>query len=135
MPTMAFERTPECSVAVFGSSALSDEDWDRYVASIQANLGTSAPRALVIAGSTAPSTSQRARLEKVMGPVKAQAKVAIVTSSTFVRGVVNAFALITPGYRAFAPAQLDEAMAYLDVRATRFADLRALLDRLRAQIA
>lgn len=135
MSTLVHEAMPDGIAAVFGPGAIADADWARYVAAIEAQVVARRPaRALVLSYGSAPTTAQRALLEKAAAPVKRDLKVAVVTSSTFVRGVVNAFTLFSPGYRAFSPERLDDALAFLEFVPSRRAEVRAVLARLDAEV-
>lgn len=135
MPTLVFEQTPACIIAIFGGQAITDREWDAYLAAIEESTRrAAAARALVITGNVAPSPAQRRRLDAAIHSVREQLKVAIVTNSTFVRGVVSAFAIFVRGYRAFDEDALDEALAYLDVRGHHADEVRAAVIRLRARI-
>jgi hypothetical protein len=135
MPSIAFEQTPHCLVAVMGRDNPPDAEWDAYVAAIDAGLGSGRPpRALVVSDGGAPSPAQRKRLDAATAQAGRQLKAAILTGSTFVRGVVNAFALIQPGYRAFAPAALADAVDYLGIRAAHLEELRSTIARLRVHV-
>jgi hypothetical protein len=137
MRTLAFEQTPLAMITVLGRSTIDDAEWDAYTEAITAGVAIGTPpNALVWTDGGAPSPSQRARLEKAtaMATSAGRLKVAILTDSTFARGVTNAMSLINRGYRAFSPTQLDDALAYLDVRPGRTDEVRTVLERLRAQL-
>ncbi|MFT3775497.1 MAG: hypothetical protein QM820_59880 [Minicystis sp.] len=135
MPSLVFEQTPLCIVMLMGRNNPSDAEWDTYLSAIAAGIAAGMPaRALVISNGGAPTPAQRARLEKATTPISGQLKAAIVTGSTFVRGVLNAMALVNRGYRAFPPDKLDEAFAYLDIRPANAGELRAAVAQLRANL-
>lgn len=122
-------------VAVLGPTAVSDAEWNDFVSTLAAGVAAHLPsRALVVTLGAAPSPAQRVRLEAALGPVKAKVKAAIISDGTFTRGVVNALALFTPGYHAFSPDRLDEAIAYLDVRFDDAEEIRATVARLLARM-
>jgi Ni,Fe-hydrogenase III small subunit len=134
MATMVFERSALGLVMVVGNDAPSDGEWDAYVADIaQAVSEKLPPRSLVYTAGGAPTPAQRMRLEKVTQAAPG-AKVAILVGSTFARGVVNAFALFDPGYRAFAPKDVHAAMDYLGASPTQARDADVTLMRLRMQL-
>lgn len=136
MPSVVSEATPSCVVAIFGPTTMYDAEWEAFVAVIRDAIAAGIPaRCLVISDGAAPGTKQRAKLEATLTPVRSRLKVAILTDSTFVRGVVNAFALVTPGgYRAFAPDRFDEAMTFLEMRPAQAEEIRAAVMRLRGRL-
>src|SRR5690348_6643959 len=93
----------------------SDEEWSGSMDFIRGHLPKmKAPYALVISDS-APTPSQRSIMEKVLQPYVKSIRVAVVTSSTFTRGVVKALRLFVPTYEAFDPKEIRAAFDYLDV--------------------
>ena len=60
--------------------------------------------------------------------------IAVVTGSTFARGVLNGWALVRPGYRAFAPDKLDDAMRFLDITPSTMRDVEAMSWQLQAEL-
>ena len=110
-------------------------EWDGYVDFLEA-MGTPGPssRTLAITAGGAPTNPQRARLEKRIGDKRKGSKLAVVTGSTFARGVLNGWALVHPGYRAFAPEKLDEAMRFLDISPASMRDVEAMSWQLQAEL-
>jgi hypothetical protein len=92
-------------------------------------------RILVVTEGGTPSPKQRQALDVVSKPVMNKSKIAVVTRSTFARGVVNAFALLYPVYRAFDPRDIDGALRYLDLSPAQMDDAKRRIDELRAELA
>ena len=135
MATVVFEQSPHAILALISDGVVADGDWDAFLAAIRSAIAAGMPeRSLVISEGGAPSPSQRKRLDDAVAPLGRRLKVAIVTRSTFVRGVVNAFALAKPGYRAFAPERMDDAITYLDVRPSGAVEINAAVMRLRVRL-
>ena len=133
MPNIVYGRVGDLAIMIAGPKPPLDMEWDRYVDFLEA-MGTPGPssRTLAITAGGAPTNPQRARLEKRIGARRKGSKLAVVTSSTFARGVLNGWALVRPGYRAFAPEKLDEALRFLDVSPQSAREVEALVRELRA---
>jgi hypothetical protein len=135
MANIAYGRVEGVAVMVAGKLNPSDVEWDRYIDFLEA-MRTPGPsaRTLAVTEGGAPSSAQRVRLERRIGEHRRGSKLAVVTGSTFARGVLNAWALVRPGYRAFAPADLDEALRFLDIPMAIEPGVRALVRQLRAAL-
>jgi hypothetical protein len=59
---------------------------------------------------------------------------AIVTPSTFVRGIVAAMHLVNPIFQAFSPDDMKGAYAYLGIPPAYFRDVEAMIASLKAQL-
>jgi hypothetical protein len=107
-----------------------DADWDGWLQALGRYLPrTPAPRLLVVSKGGAPSPKQRRAADAVSAPHYRTMKVAIVSGSTFVRGVVAAFRVLLPFYRAYAPHEIGIALDYLDLPPDR---ARQVVSRLEA---
>lgn len=100
-----------CVVAVFGKTAPSRADWTEYLELLQREVLTSPrQRGLIVSHGGTPESHQRRELERVAGPTAAQRRLAVVTSSTFVRGVLKAMSIFDPSYRGFGLSELALAL-------------------------
>jgi hypothetical protein len=116
MPGLAYDRCGELLVVVMGREAVPDAEWDGYLDFIARTLPAGRPaRALVFTDGAAPTPAQRTRLDQQIHSLFPDPRVALITGSTFARGVLNAIAFFSRGYRAFAPDQLRDAFAYLGI--------------------
>ena len=107
-----------CVVLIHGTTAPSESDWSGYLDLVRSlDPPDLKVRVLVLSDGGAPTPSQRAQLAAAIKTREGQVEIrcAIITSSTFARGVMNAFRLIRPGYRAFNPSDLGQAFDYLQV--------------------
>lgn len=135
MANILFERTAECLVVVRTPAPLSDAEWASYVAAIEQLTRDSAqPRALVVAFGGSPSPTQRRRLNEMLTPVRGTLRVAVLTGSTYVRGVASAITSDIPGYRTFDLDALEEATDYLGLRPSGSAKVKVILERLRREV-
>jgi hypothetical protein len=93
-----------------------DEEWGRYIEFLRRTLEAAATLfpGLVVSDS-GPTPKQRKLLEGV-SERHASMRVAVITDSTFARGVTNALSMVRPTYRAFSSKDTDAALAYLKLR-------------------
>jgi hypothetical protein len=135
MPNIAYGRVGGIAVMVGGRENPSDEEWDRYIDFLE-GMKTPGPlaRTLAVSAGGAPTSKQRARLEQRIGEERKGSKLAVVTGSTFARGVLNSWAVVHPGYRAFAPEKIADAMRFLDVPAAVESEVEAMVAKLQADL-
>lgn len=139
MKTMAFGKVDKLVVVVHSRKPPADDEWEDY---IQFNLRTYTPgdtlKYLVVTDGGAPTAAQRMILnEKLSEYVRGNTNLlrsAIVTSSTFVRGVVTALSWFNSGICAFSPQNLEDAMNYLEIPAQYHAEIRILIKKLRTNL-
>ena len=138
MKNMAFQKVGDYFVLVHNAIAPTDEEWDEWLqhytyASI-----------LVVTDGGAPTASQRKRMKLRIDelrasptyvPNKNEPKVATVTSSSFVRGVLTALGwFYHDSYAAFPPDHIAHALAYLDVPPRYHLSLKTAVQTLRVQL-
>jgi hypothetical protein len=129
--TLAHAEAEGCIILVHSADPPSDTEWNRWLEALSRYLlRTSRARMLVMSQGGAPNPSQRRASDAVTAPHHRDMKVAVVTQSTFVRGVVAAFRVLLPFYRAYAPRELEAALAYLDVPSDRVRQVESRLETL-----
>jgi hypothetical protein len=135
MPNIAYGRVGGVAVMVSGRNNPLDMEWERYIDFLE-KMETPGPvaRTLAITAGGSPTNPQRARLEKRIGEHRRGSRLAVVTGSTFARGVLNAWAIVHPGYRAFAPERILEAIAFLDVPPSDVPQIEKLVASLQAEL-
>lgn len=139
MKTMAFGKVDKFVVVVHSKEPPLDDEWNEY---IQFNIRTFTPgdmmKFLAVTDGGAPTTTQRMILnEKLSEYVRGNKHLlrsAIVTSSTFVRGVVTALSWFNSGICAFSPTNLEDAMNYLEIPPQYHAEIRLLIKKLRTNL-
>lgn len=139
MKTMAFGKVDKYVIVVHSRKPPGDDEWEEY---IQFNLRTFTPgdtlKYLVVTDGGAPTPTQRMILnEKLSEYVRGNTglfRSAIVTSSTFVRGVVTAISWFNSGIYAFSPQNLAEAMNYLEIPVEFHGEIRELVKMLRSTL-
>jgi hypothetical protein len=132
MKTMLHEIWGNVMVSVQGDVPMSDEDWDDYLATVDANL-TSLKAFLISADNHGPNAGQRAKLDKQRAVYPLPK--AVVTTSMAIRGIVTATSWLGSKIRAFSPANIDEAFAYLSVAEPDRAALLELVAILKTRLA
>lgn len=119
MKNMAFQKVGDYIVLVHNAMAPTDEEWDEWMQHYTYES------ILIITDGGAPTASQRKRLKTRVDelraspgyvPNKKEPKVATVTASSFVRGVLTALRwFYHDAYAAFPPDHINQALTYLDV--------------------
>jgi hypothetical protein len=135
-PTLAHAEAEGCIILTHTADSPGDAEWAGWLEALGRYLEhTSAPRMLIVSRGGAPSPMQRRAADAISSPYYRHMKVAIISSSTFVRGVVAAFRMVLPFYRAYAPTELGAALDYLDVPRDRARQLETRLVALTGQTA
>lgn len=136
MKNLAFGKVGSCFVLICSSKPPTDEDWDGYLRFLREHLTpTMQPRTLVWSEGGAPSANQRQRLNAITGPFSKTSKIAVMTTSPIVRGVVGALSWFNSHYRAFPPNDLELAIGFLDVTGSPALELKQLIRNLKASVA
>jgi hypothetical protein len=113
--TMLFRVIQGILVVVNADVSPSDEDYDAYVEFIAKEMPKTVSRCLVVSAGGAPNARQRERSNQMLRERGlSQAKVAVVTNSLMVRGVVTALSWFNPQMKAFSELDLQGALKYLD---------------------
>jgi hypothetical protein len=125
-----------CLVVCQGASAPSSDEWVGYAEGLTRYVATAAkPRLLVLTAGGAPTPQQRKSLDAIIEPHRARIKFAIVTDSTFARGVVKAIRLLSPFYQAFARSDVEGALRFLDVRPADDVEVKRCAEELLAELS
>lgn len=137
---MAFGNVEKFLVAAHTKLAPGEEEWEGWMEfCLRAVRPGEVMKVLIVTEGGAPSAAQRQVMNEKLSPYVIEnpnaLRNAIVTSSAFVRGVVTALSWFHPGHCAFSPANMDDAMAYLEVPVELRAELRLLVRTLQAQLA
>ncbi|MFT3766112.1 MAG: hypothetical protein QM820_11440 [Minicystis sp.] len=135
MANMAFTVLPRVTegglmIIVHPNKSPTDLEWDRYFEELVKH-DPERLRSLVFTDGGAPNTPQRKRVNDWL---RGRASIcAVVTTNTFVRGVVTAFSWFNPKINAFAPGATDSAMHYLGIPEEDYVLVRRELQLLRKQ--
>ncbi len=136
MKTIKWGEVQGCIVLVHGVAAPTDDEWTAYLDFLQVYLrpNPTHPRFLVVTAGGTPSPTQRKRMEALSGRMLYASRVAIVTGSTFARGVVTAFSLVSPGYKAFDPKAIDKAFEFLEQPPSRAETIKRLVESWQSEL-
>jgi hypothetical protein len=119
---LASQRVGRCWVQATGLVTIRDGDWAEYIEYMKRSAKQEGPASTVIQYSpkVAPSAKQRVELMKHDQLLFPELRgLAIFTESMFMRGVMTALSWLTRSavqMRAFAPAHLEDGLAWLATR-------------------
>jgi hypothetical protein len=119
---MAVRLVGNVIVVVHTVMGPSNEEWEEYIQILsQARRlhgdDLSTCKQLMLTDGGGPSTAQRAALIKAMEELPGATRVpgAVVSESTFVRGIVTAFNWLDLNFKLFPPDDVDRAIAFLQI--------------------
>lgn len=136
MANMGSRIAGQLIVALHGANAPTGPEWEAHLALLgsaaRAARGSLEPyRCLVVSDGGMPDSAQRQASTRVIDAANgSRMPVAIVTTSTLVRGIVTAGHWFGLRMQAFAPAELAAASSYLEIEPADLVTLRRELDLL-----
>jgi hypothetical protein len=116
MKTMAVKVVDRLFIVVYGAAAPSDEEWGAYLRLVERH-GVEQTLQLVFTDGGEPTTAQRRRLSELLAGCTVP--VAVLSGSPRVRVTVTALSWFNRRIKAFPPSGLRDALAYLEVPASR----------------
>jgi hypothetical protein len=138
MKNMAFQKVGDYFILVHNAAAPTDEEWDEWMSEFDLHS------ILVVTDGGAPTASQRKRMklrvdqlrgELAASGTKREPKVATITASSFVRGVLTALGwFYHDAYAAFPPDHIDQALSYLGVPPKFHIAMKTGVQTLRVQL-
>ena len=112
MQTMIFECVEKVLIVAHGTRAPLDEEWEAWMARM-GRLDYDC--VLILTDGAAPTPKQRSATN-AFWEGKEKPKMAVLSESALVRGAIFAFYyLFKGGMRPFAPAHMNDALAFMDV--------------------
>jgi hypothetical protein len=108
-------------LVVHNSMAPTNDEWEQYLQTVLSGGrlyggDLTLCRQLVITDGGGPNSAQRAMAQKAAEQMNGAAMpVAVVSSSMFVRGIVTAFNWFNMNLKAFAPSEVETAVAFLGI--------------------
>jgi hypothetical protein len=131
----AYGRVDQFLVVVHGDVPPTDEVWEEYLKfTFENKTSKDIVRHLVITQGASPTAAQRRLLQEraavLLDENPVSVRAAIVTPSTFARGIVTAISWIIDAPRAFAPEKLSEALKYLDIPEEHLTAIRGMVTKL-----
>jgi hypothetical protein len=119
------------------TKAAPGEIWNAYVRDASAHASrhwqSAEPRILVFSDGGGPDVVQRKALLNAVPQIR-NARGAVLSSSTLVRGIATAFSWFTAGFRVFAPSDLPKALAWLELEKSEESTIPAIIGRLRREL-
>lgn len=120
----------EGCVVMVQSGPASDQEWGGYLDFLGPHLTGADRHIALIVADGGPTPSQRAKLEEVTRRFGRSPRAAVLSRSTFVRGLVKAMSLFSRDeYRSFGPAEARAALEYLGVPRGHHAPIVEALSR------
>lgn len=140
MRNMVFATLGQVTVALHTKNPPSDEEWEEYLIAhkryVERGMNM---RFLIMTEGGAPTAVQRMVMNEMIADVMRRnpdcIRSAIITRSSFVRGVVTAISWFRPVARAFSPEHISQALAYLEVPESQMAEIEQLIQKLKVKIA
>ena len=132
---MLAEILADVALVVHGPKPPSSDDWDAFLDAAAALL----PKrpdfvpVLVLTDGGRPSAAQREAMNRITP--RNGVLCAVATGSAVARGAVSILSWFNPHIRAFPPGALRDALAYLELDASRYDDVLARVARMRMQLA
>jgi hypothetical protein len=118
-------------IVVYGAANPTDEEWDGYLELVERH-GVERTMQLICTDGGEPSSVQRRRLNLLLNG--RTVPVAVVSDRARVRGTVTALSWFNRKIKAFPPSALREAIAYLEIPATRTELIEREIIKLRAEL-
>ena len=113
---MAFKVIDRLFIVVYGAADPTDEEWRGYLELVERH-GIDRTMQLVCTDGGGPTSAQGRRLNALLDG--RTVPVAIVSSSARVRGTVTTLSWFNRRIKAFPPAALHDAIAYLEIPVSR----------------
>jgi hypothetical protein len=129
---MAIKVVDRLFIVVYGPDGPSDEEWNGYLKDVERH-GIDRTQQLIVTPGGGPNAAQRGTLNALLAG--RSVPVAVMSDSARIRGVVTALSWFNRSIRAFPPNGLHDALAYLEIPATRGDLIQREILRLRALLS
>jgi len=131
MRNMAFKVIDRLFIVVYGAHDPTDEEWIFYLQDVERH-GIDRTMQLISTDGGGPTATQRRYLNELLAG--RSVPVAVMSSSSAIRGVVTALSWFNRKIRAFAPSGLRDAIAYLEIPASRSDLIEREMNKLRRSL-
>jgi hypothetical protein len=137
---IAFATLNSYVIYVGGRRPPRDDEWIELFDFVEQSGMTDgvARRCLTISEGGSPSLAQQKimfeRIHRTLEMAPGYIKVAIVTPSTFARGVGLALSLLSPSFKVFRPDEMAQAYAYLGITPAFAGEIERIVQSLRATL-
>src|SRR5580700_663486 len=128
MKNMAFKVIDRLFLVVFGASNPTDDEWVDYL-DVTRQHGIDRTTQLIFTDGGGPTSTQRKYLNDLLAG--RTVPVAVISASATIRGVVTALSWFNRRIKAFPPSGLADALAYLEIPATRAELIAREMNKLR----
>jgi hypothetical protein len=132
MTTMATTVTDRLVIVAFGTTDPSDEEWTEFL-KLVTRQGIERTVYLIVTAGGVPTSSQRRQIRERLD--RRTVPVVVLSKSAWVRWRVKAFSWLHRKVKAFAPTELDSALAFLGIPTRRTELIAGELARLRRRLA
>jgi hypothetical protein len=131
MKNMAIKVVDRLFIVVYGATNPTDEEWRDYLDLVERH-GIDRTMQLICTDGGGPSSAQRRDLnDRLAGRT---VPVAVVSGSARVRGTVTMLSWFNRRIRAFPASGLRDAIAYLEIPASRTDLIEREMERLRQEL-
>jgi len=130
--SLSFDTVDQVMLIVHANVPPDDGDWARMV--LVRNARRDKIRGILVVAPPRASINASQRADVAQFIKQAGIGIAVLTDSALIRGVALAVSLVGVKVRAFAPAELDRALEYLGMAASRHADMTRRIEALKVQL-
>ena len=131
MKTLAFKVIDRLFLVAYGTESPSDGEWTEYLAEVLGH-GIDRTMQIIVTQGGEPTRAQRRELNDLLGG--RTVPVAVLSPSARVRGTVTALSWLNKKIRAFPPSAIRDAIAYLEIPASRADLIETELLKLQAEV-
>jgi hypothetical protein len=131
MKNMAITVIDRLFIVVYGATNPTDEEWRDYLALVERH-GIDRTMQLIATDGGGPTSVQRRVLNEILDG--RAVPVAVISGNTRIRGTVTALSWFNRRIKAFPPTGLRDALAYLEIPASRTELIMREMTRLRHEL-
>jgi len=131
MRTIAYKVLDRLFLLVLRTEEPTDEEWTTYLGVVEAH-GIDRTQQLIVTEGGVPTRTQRRYLSERLA--RRNVPVAVITGNTAVRSIVTAMSWFNRKIRAFPPSGFRDAIAYLQIPASRTELIEREMAKLKAEL-
>lgn len=131
MKNMAFKVIDRLFIVVYGTKDPTNEEWCGYIEDVKRH-GIDRTMQLVLTDGGGPTGPQRRYLEEILAG--RNVPVAVMSGSSSIRLMVTAMSWVNRDIRCFPRTSLYDALAYLEIPASRAELIHRELEKLRISL-
>jgi hypothetical protein len=126
MEHMGFKIVGPLHIILVGEANPTQGDWDEYIRALHAEAKKTADltqwRTLVITDGGGPNAAQRKNIADLLNGKPSP--LAMLTTNSAMRMIIQALRWFNSGVRAYAPAEVDQALQFLGVPILKWDSIR-----------